>query len=116
MRTTGQQSAITIFRLATKEDANWVIKHSLYVEGKKVWGRRQTQEPKRCLKCDMQMALPKDLPTLEVSTTKNYTRVDNVFCLETLIDALISCNTFPQWQPQKIDHLPIISVLDIDPE
>ena len=28
---------------------------------------------------DMRMVLPKDIPTLEVCSTKNYTRVDNLF-------------------------------------
>lgn len=51
LRTDGQRTAIAIFRLATREDANQVIEHGLYVEGKKVWGRKQVQEPKRCLKC-----------------------------------------------------------------
>ena len=25
------------------------------------------------------------------------------------------CNTYPQWQPQKTDHMPIISKLDVEP-
>lgn len=51
LRSEGQQTAIAIFRLATREDANQVIENGLHVEGKKVWGRKQIQEPKRCLKC-----------------------------------------------------------------
>ena len=51
LRSEGQRTAIAIFRLATREDANLVIENGLYVEGKKVWGRKQVQEPKRCLKC-----------------------------------------------------------------
>ena len=64
----------------------------------------------------MYMALPKDIPTLEACATKNFTRVDNVFCSANLIDTFISCDTFPQWRPQKTDHMPIISVLEIEPE
>ncbi|KAF8799167.1 hypothetical protein BYT27DRAFT_7048387, partial [Phlegmacium glaucopus] len=33
------------------EDANVAIRSGLCIEGKKVWGRKQTQEPRRCLKC-----------------------------------------------------------------
>ena len=47
----GQRTAIAIFKLASQEDANKVIRDGLYVEGKKVWGRKQVQEPRRCLKC-----------------------------------------------------------------
>jgi exonuclease III len=65
---------------------------------------------------DMHMALPKDIPTLEACATKNFTRVDNVFCSEELVNTFISCDTFPQWRPQKTDHMPIISVLEIEPE
>jgi hypothetical protein len=64
----------------------------------------------------MHMVLPKDIPTLEACATKNFTRVDNVFCSAELVDTFISCNTFPQWRPQKMDHMPIISVLEIEPE
>jgi len=42
------------------------------------------------------MALPKDIPMLEASSTKNYTWVDNVFFLAMLHDAFVMCNTDPQ--------------------
>jgi hypothetical protein len=64
---------------------------------------------------DMKMVLPKDIPTLEASSTKNYTRVDNVFCSATLLNTFVTCNTDPQQQPQKTDHMPIISRLEIVP-
>ena len=47
----GQKMAIEIFRMGSQEDANKVIKDGLFVEGKKVWGRKQVMEPRRCLKC-----------------------------------------------------------------
>ena len=47
----GQRTAIAIFWLKSREDTNKVIRDSLYVEGKKMWGRKQVQEPRRCLKC-----------------------------------------------------------------
>jgi hypothetical protein len=57
----------------------------------------------------MKMALPKDIPTLESTATKNYTRVDNIFCSEELLEAFISCNTMPEKWPNKTDHMPIIA-------
>ena len=65
---------------------------------------------------DMHMVLPKDIPTLEACATKNFTRVDNVFCSIELVDLFVSCNTFPHWRPQKTDHMPIVSVLEVEPE
>ena len=65
---------------------------------------------------DMHMVLPKDIPTLEACATKNFTRVDNMFCSGELVNTFISCNTFPQWRPQKTDHMPIISELEIETE
>jgi ssDNA-binding Zn-finger/Zn-ribbon topoisomerase 1 len=52
------------------------------------------------------MALPRDLPTLQSSSTKNYTRTDNIFASETLIERLVGCNTAPDRRPPKTDHLP----------
>ena len=49
--TPGQRTTIAIFRLATQEDANQIIRGGIFVEDKKVWGRKQVQEPRRCLKC-----------------------------------------------------------------
>ena len=65
---------------------------------------------------NMFMALAKDIPTLEACTTKNYTRVNNIFCSVELHDRFVSCDTYPQWQPQKTDHMLIISVLEIEPD
>ena len=48
---TGQRTAIAIFRMESREDTNCVIENGLYMEGNKVWGRKQIQEPRRCLKC-----------------------------------------------------------------
>ncbi|KAF8806929.1 hypothetical protein BYT27DRAFT_7100428, partial [Phlegmacium glaucopus] len=51
MRSPGQRIAIMILGFAMQENANTAINAGLFVEGKKVWGRKQTQEPRRCLKC-----------------------------------------------------------------
>ena len=48
--------------------------------------------------------------------TKNYTRVDNLFCMANLIDRFISCDTYPHLCPQKKDYLPIISMLELEIE
>ena len=53
LRSVGQHTTITIFSFDTREDANYVIENGLYVEGKKVWGRKQVQELRRCLKCQL---------------------------------------------------------------
>ena len=43
------------------------------------------------------MMLPKDIPTLEASSTKNFTRVDNIFCSVEFHELFISCDTYLQW-------------------
>ena len=62
---------------------------------------------------NMKMVLPKDTPTLKASSTGNYTRVDNVFCSENVLQAIISCDTNPSRRPLKADHYPIITIFDI---
>ena len=37
-----------------------------------------------------------------------------MFCSATLLDTFITCNTDPQHRPQKTDHMPIISSLEIE--
>ena len=49
--TPGQKMALTIFGFSTCEGANHVIGFGLFMEGKKVWVRKQLQEPRCCLKC-----------------------------------------------------------------
>ncbi|KAF8800488.1 hypothetical protein BYT27DRAFT_7057547, partial [Phlegmacium glaucopus] len=44
-------TALAIFGFSTREGANQAIGQGLFVEGKKVWARKQLQEPSRCLKC-----------------------------------------------------------------
>jgi len=53
------------------------------------------------------------IPTLQSHSTKNYTRVDNIFCNEDLLDAIIKCNTDDAACPVRTDHYPIITQLDI---
>ncbi|EIW75385.1 hypothetical protein CONPUDRAFT_38117, partial [Coniophora puteana RWD-64-598 SS2] len=62
----------------------------------------------------MEMALPQGIPTLEASSTSNYTRPDNVFCNAEIIDLFTECNVHPELRPIKTDHLPIISRLRVE--
>jgi Reverse transcriptase (RNA-dependent DNA polymerase)/Endonuclease-reverse transcriptase len=61
----------------------------------------------------LRMVLPPNIPTLQSFATKNWTRVDNVFASDTIADHIITCNTVPESQPVKSDHLPIITTIDI---
>ena len=51
LRTPGQKTALAIFSFSTCEGANHAIMFGLFMEGKKVWVRKQLQEPRHCLKC-----------------------------------------------------------------
>jgi hypothetical protein len=61
----------------------------------------------------MKMTLPPFIPTLRSHSTGNHTRVDNVFCTENLVDAIIKCNTEDATRPVKTDHYPIVTQIDI---
>jgi len=61
----------------------------------------------------MTQTLPKDLPTLQSSSTGNWTRPDNVFCTEHTSDYLTLCNTDPDNRGPNLDHLPILTKFDM---
>ena len=61
----------------------------------------------------LEMALPRDIPTLEARNTGNWTRPDNVWRNTDSPSPFISCNVDPTIRPAVTDHLPIISVLDL---
>ncbi|KAJ7110867.1 hypothetical protein C8R44DRAFT_633705 [Mycena epipterygia] len=63
----------------------------------------------------MKMALPRDIPTLQASSTGNYTRTDNVFCTTPLLCSFVTCNTDPGIRPINTDHIPIVYELDVHP-
>jgi hypothetical protein len=58
----------------------------------------------------MVMALPKDIPTLHVQATGNWTRPDNVRRSDSPTDFTIKCDVDPARRPSLTDHLPIITI------
>ncbi|KAG2051751.1 DNase I-like protein [Suillus hirtellus] len=62
----------------------------------------------------MCQALVKDKPTLQSTRTGNWTQPDNVFCTEHTLEAFTICDTAPRLCPPKMDHIPILSTLDLD--
>ena len=61
----------------------------------------------------LEMALPRNIPTLEARNTGNWTRPDNVWRCSDSPSPFISCNVKPELRPAITDHLPIISVIDL---
>ncbi|CCO31591.1 hypothetical protein RSOLAG1IB_10843 [Rhizoctonia solani AG-1 IB] len=59
------------------------------------------------------MALPKDLPTLQSTLSKNYTQPDNVFASTRLAETLISCNIMPSSRPPCTNHFPITTIVNL---
>jgi Endonuclease-reverse transcriptase len=59
---------------------------------------------------DLEMALPKGLPTLQSMVTKNWTRTDNVFCSQNVMEILTTCTTLPEERPAGTDHLPVVTL------
>ena len=57
--------------------------------------------------------LPRNKPTLQSSSTKNWTRPDNTFCTEHTHNALVSCDTDPDRRGPNTDHLPILTHFDL---
>ena len=64
----------------------------------------------------MEMALPKGIPILEAMTMKNWMRLDNVFCSNTLGDKVITCTTDPHLRGPGTDHVPILTTLELPVE
>ena len=64
---------------------------------------------------NMHMALCPGVNTLESTSSKNYTRPDNVWVSDTIRDNIIKCDVLPSERPICTDHLPIITTIDISP-
>jgi hypothetical protein len=63
---------------------------------------------------NMAMALPKRIPTLQSMSTKNWTRVDNVFCTDNMVGSIVRCDTEPRMRGPGTDHVPILTILDVE--
>jgi len=61
----------------------------------------------------MSQALPKDIPTLQSSSTGNWTQLDNIFCTKHTLDILTLCNTNPENRGPNTDHLQVLTKLDM---
>ena len=61
---------------------------------------------------NMVMGLPKDIPTLESMSTKNWTHPDNIFCSSNLEEKIVYCTTDPRLQGPGTDHVPILTALE----
>ena len=62
---------------------------------------------------NMKIVLPPFIPTLQAHSTGNHTRVDNVFCTEAIMDAIIKCTMDNAARPVKTDHYLVITQIDI---
>ncbi|KIN98819.1 hypothetical protein M404DRAFT_30970 [Pisolithus tinctorius Marx 270] len=60
----------------------------------------------------MVQALPKGMPMLQSSSSRNWTCPDNVFCMESILADLLKCNTSPEDCGPNTDHLPILTLID----
>ncbi len=58
---------------------------------------------------ELEMALPKDTPTLQHMLTKKCSRPDNVFCTQQLSEQLIRCEVDARLRPPATDHFPIVT-------
>jgi hypothetical protein len=62
------------------------------------------------------MTLPPSTPTLHANATKNYTRPDNVFSSENLVNSITRCEVVEHLMPVNTDHFPIITECVLTPE
>ncbi|KAF8593135.1 hypothetical protein BDV93DRAFT_461786 [Ceratobasidium sp. AG-I] len=51
---------------------------------------------------DLDMSLPKDAPTLQSTSSKNYTRPDNVFLSRELSSRVVRCEVAPASRPSPL--------------
>ena len=65
---------------------------------------------------NMVMTLPKWLPTIQSMSTKNWTRVDNIFCTDNIANSIVTCNTAPGRRGPGTDHIPILTSLEVNVE
>jgi ribonuclease HI len=62
---------------------------------------------------DMEMLLPKGIPTLEHMVTKRWSRPDNVFASPGIQDMVVKCDTVLTMRPPHTDHVPVATILSL---
>src|SRR5882724_7269334 len=62
---------------------------------------------------DLQLALLKDVLTLHMLASGNYTRPNNVFISSSLTDTIVHCKTLPEECLARSDHIPITTHFNI---
>ena len=62
---------------------------------------------------DLRMALPPGTSTHHHLVSKKWSRLDNVFCTPHTLEVFVSCDTMPALQGPTTDHLPVVSILDL---
>jgi hypothetical protein len=62
---------------------------------------------------DMQMPLPKGVPTLQHMRSKRYSWPDNLFCSTALQPLVLKCEVTPQHRPTCTDHFPIETLINL---
>ena len=68
---------------------------------------------KKVLAHGMLMILPKGTPTLEAKVTKNWTRLDNMFCSANAEELVVVCDTDPCLRGPGADHILILTTLEL---
>ncbi|KAF8599017.1 hypothetical protein BDV93DRAFT_429728, partial [Ceratobasidium sp. AG-I] len=63
----------------------------------------------------LRMTLPPGLPTHELMTTKNYSRLDNVFMTEGLVDLVDKCDALKAPRIASTDHFAIHTIVQLSP-
>jgi len=70
----------------------------------------------------LELVLLQGIPTHCHSTTKHWSRLDQVFIMDHSIDMVTTCNTLPNHRGINMDHLPIlmelnlaVNILEVDP-
>jgi hypothetical protein len=62
---------------------------------------------------DMDLALPLGTPTHQHFVSKRLLQLDHVICSGNFLPNLLMCNAFPENQPPKTDHFPIVTIFDL---
>ena len=64
----------------------------------------------------LELALPSGVPTHVHNVTKQWSRLDQVFISEHLLDLIITCDTQSEHRGLNTDHLPILTELNLSAE